>query len=1117
MASLYRFAVLSFVVFSISLIDLSASTILWNGVESNQDMNVTGNWVPNTVPGISDQADFDSTVTNINTTPTDSNNFTVDTLNFVNRASPFSFTFNGCTLNLDGGGITGTETNTTITANNTNNSTAFTSPQIFINGASAVMGSANILANNSATATGSGSSISMGVFDGYQLNVQDSISFEMGSGATIGALNIASDNTTGTGGNNLASIQNNQVQISASGSGITFNDHMTIDISNSGTITSTATGSGSSVTVINNPQLGLYGNILVGTGPALSNNLTINISNNAVDNSSGAGGNVIGVIGDNQFETGDLTFPGCNNISFILSNSGSTIGSGSDSTIGVIQGNMLAASSIQARDNFLLIASNTGANLAAGSNRHTIGHVTTSQIQLTSTVNVENNASILAFNTGTDSSLLPDNTVGYVGEAQISSLGSVSAGENLLIAATNTAVNTGNSVNVGVVNGSQIDLAGLTMGSGGMISAVNDGGQVESQIVLQSGLTLSSGTAILQALNINNGTVLSYGIYIGGGVGGDIHVILADNLFINEASEPTYTIGALNGNSGSLVESLPTLIIDTDCGVKAVFAGNITDYPSMVSSLIKTGVGTQTLSGTNTLSGLTTVEEGTLILTGSIAHDMTAMPNGIVKGTGTVGGNFTNEGTISPGMSIGTFHISGDYINNGGTYDVEVNGQTQSDLILVTGAAMLNGGEVVVTSSDGTYNFHKPYTIVTAGSVVGTYSGAVDPLPLIGAALSYDPSHVYLTLIPQISRAASTCNQLAIANQLDNFIPATSSQDLLLTTIAEMSTPNAQATLDSLGGYQYTDDQLWVENVNRQFIRRLYDPLRHIVTTEGCDMSSPHLCVDGLQLWVEGGGIFSHMKGDNRARGFNTQGWQVTVGAQTTICSEWTIGAAIAYEHDYLSISDDGGHSNSKTGLGGLYALYRPACWYSLANFAYGSSDNKMHRDVTVGSIVDSTVGVPKTSYFSFYGEVGVDWDLCGVMIQPFGGIEVGVYNRQGFRESDDFGWGLSIKHRSYTTSSTRLGFHITGMVCPSDISISADLAWNRRLSGGCNRINTRFTNFGTNFSIDGIGLDQNRFDYGLTVSAPMHERINGYFECSGEVGSHVNVFNVLAGVNLVW
>ena len=63
-----------------------AASITWVAQNPNNDMNDSANWNPNTIPGSSDDAIFNSTISHINTNPTENSApFSVSTFNFVSH------------------------------------------------------------------------------------------------------------------------------------------------------------------------------------------------------------------------------------------------------------------------------------------------------------------------------------------------------------------------------------------------------------------------------------------------------------------------------------------------------------------------------------------------------------------------------------------------------------------------------------------------------------------------------------------------------------------------------------------------------------------------------------------------------------------------------------------------------------------------------------------------------------------------------------------------------------------------------------------------------------------------------------------------------------------------
>ena len=84
---------------------------------------------------------------------------------------------------------------------------------------------------------------------------------------------------------------------------------------------------------------------------------------------------------------------------------------------------------------------------------------------------------------------------------------------------------------------------------------------------------------------------------------------------------------------------------------------------------------------------------------GSLAGAVTLNSGGVLSGTGRLGALVSNGGIIAPGNSIGTLNVNGNFTQNGGIYQVEVNAAGQNDRINVTGSATLNGGTVQVLAA----------------------------------------------------------------------------------------------------------------------------------------------------------------------------------------------------------------------------------------------------------------------------------------------------------------------------------------------------------------------------------------------------------------------------------
>jgi autotransporter-associated beta strand protein len=641
-----------------------------------------------------------------------------------------------------------------------------------------------------------------------------------------------------------------------------------------------------------------------------------------------------------------------------------------------------------------------------------------------------------------------------------------------------------------------------------LISVSNAGGVANSQIVLNNGFAVSSGKANVHVSN--SGTVGSDGIEITGGSGANVGIALSNSSLYISSAASAFTIGGLDGDSTSTAQSLPVFIISTDSSTQANFFGTIEDAPSSPLFVIKEGPGVQKFSGSNTYTGSTTIQEGTLVVNGSLASELVINPGAALKGNGTILNTVTNSGTIAPGESIGTLVFT-DYTNNGGTYDVEVNGAGQSSLIYVTDVATLNGGEVVVSSSDGTLLVQEPYTILTALTTrTGGFSGATTSL-FVTPILTYDPNHVYLTLVSNLSGAADGCNQTGVANKLDGISGPTAAQSLLLSTLASLPLTQAQDALESLSGFQYTNDVWATEISTRRFLRRLYDPLRSQVT--GCLATPTDPCGNRV-VWGEAGVGFTTVRG-HVAHKLSETSVQATAGIQRNFCGPISLGLAGSYEYDDVSYVGANAHRN--TGYVALYGLYRPSLFYGLFDLAYGYTSNHLARTIKAGDLNYHVSSAPSVYTIAFYSEAGGDIKTDYILIQPFLGLQVERDWRSSIRENNANGWGLSIDSFDTIPISTRLGLHLSTCQIRSYLELSLDVAWNQLWSNNSSNTIGHFKDFGDSFRICGNPIDRSSFDYAVTLEGRFCQNFHGYFEVDGEWWRHANTIGLIAGLEFAW
>lgn len=972
----------------------------------------------------------------------------------------------------------------------------------------------SITKNGCYTGHASSAFVNVGSAGGSQLNCQSS--FQAGDDFSLEISNSGTHKASGAGLNFIGDV--------IFGQQASFHD--SLDIGHNGSICISNCGYDSSNTSIYNQvgsMMGYGKQLLVNGGFTAGDNLHIEITNVGIDQSQGNGGNYVAFINNNTVDgSGSQVHLNAGvevgeSACIMLSNSGIYQGSSPNNVLANLAGQQFyAADDFRAGANFYFSASNSGVDNALGQANNSIGIVGGgAQIDFGGACLLGDHACIHVENSGENNDASgASNLIGYVGGNQISVGGEFSAGSHLSVIACNSSVNAGDVSNsVGYINHSQIVFAqGCNLNDGSLIKASNAGTVGNSQIVFNEGFAIADGKARIQA--INNGTVGSFGIDVQGITSGGRAEILLKNSSLNiQTNLPTFTIAGLDGDASSYVQSKPLLIINTDDATSSVFSGCIQDFPSMTSSLLKTGPGTQVLSGNNTFTGSTTIQEGSLIVAGSLGGDVIIEALGNLEGAGTVGGSLVNAGCVIANDSAGTLNVQGDYTNQAGTYEAEVNGRGESYVINASGVAALNGGTVLVSSMEGTYKFKQPYTIVA--SEVGVLGGYTEALScaLITPTLSQDDKHVYLTLQPNLMGAADTDNQYGTARNLDAIPEPNTKQSLLISSIANLPIKDAQKSLESLSGFQYTQEVWVTEMSTRKFLRHLYDPLRSMWACSSDCSSDAASCRD-WSVWLEADRGYAHVHGNN-AHKLHVDSYQISGGVQNTVFSCLTLGLAASYEYDHIKCRETKGHRNSQ--FLAAYGLYKASFAYGLFDIAYGHASSNLQRNICAGDLHYKAVGKPNTNLIAFYGETGFDCRLNSILIQPFLGVQIDANRRSKFKENAKHGWRLSIHNHQWTSSSTRLGVHFYSFNLCNGIDASVDMAWNQRLTTCRNRTKGCFTQFGEVFPIHGNHLERHSFDYAFTLTSSLCTGVRGYVELSGEWWRQANTFDVLCGIEFAW
>ena len=333
--------------------------------------------------------------------------------------------------------------------------------------------------------------------------------------------------------------------------------------------------------------------------------------------------------------------------------------------------------------------------------------------------------------------------------------------------AGNVVLNGGSTAGVLDINGSIVNINGLTGTAGTLLGqVVNNGATAATLIVGNANATATfagsivnnnnagnvgpgilslaktgSGTEFLSGANTYTGATSVFGgtLQVGNGASGSINGASA----VSVASGATLGVNlASNGTLSNTISSAGT--VNANGSNSNTISGSI----SGVGNFVQSGSGTTTLSNTNGYTGTTTVLAGTLVVSGSISGTASVTVGdgtnpATLAGTGTITTATTgavtvaSAATLAPGLSTNGMSINAPVsgtsslnLNTGSTLQLTIaNSQSgtsgaplaadYSKLTLGTGVSATLGG-VLATTEVGTINRGDLFTIILSGSTIPT-------------------------------------------------------------------------------------------------------------------------------------------------------------------------------------------------------------------------------------------------------------------------------------------------------------------------------------------------------------------------------------------------------------
>lgn len=689
---------------------------------------------------------------------------------------------------------------------------------------------------------------------------------------------------------------------------------------------------------------------------------------------------------------------------------------------------------------------------------------------------------------------------------------------------TETIVNSGTISSavpaIGALNNASVS---ITNNVGGVITGTN-GDAIDT--------IRSSGQAIILNAGIING-----GIFLGGAPN---QVTLVSG-------------GRINGNLDLGPNSGSKLVLDGS-GEQAISQA-VTGSIRNLGSLTKQGNSVWTIdedlsapASTNVIAGTLNVAENKALTSPLV----TIENGGTLMGSGIISGNLTNFGLVSPGNSLGTLTVSGDYTQSpNGTLRIEVAGlgPGQFDLLAVSGHASIAGTLQLIRLGNFQLQVGDKLTFLTAGrGVNGNFSTVQNPFisnTIVKAQITILPNAVQLEGTQgSFTEAACNPNSLAVAQALDSAVGDPRAAGLInflntqpLNQLCSDFTLIAPEELTSMYNIGFSVENVQADNLNRRMnnvragstgFSAAGFTMNGVTPTYSNGLAGPTgaegktgpsvmapVPENRWGVFATGLGEFTHVDGTDGAAGFDLQTGGVTLGVDYRVSSNFAIGLIAGYAHTNADLVNNG-NLDVNSAKFGLYATAFSGGFYLNSAVTGGWSAYDSHRTALLGTASGSTDGGDINVLVSG----GYDWRNGNLSIGPTASFQYNYLSFNGFTESGSL---APLKFNDQHSDSIRTAF---GMKATYDWKLGNVLvrpelraAWQHEYGLSAYPIVASFADgAGSSFTVSGPKIGRDSLLLGAGVAVLWSDRISTYIYYDGELGrTNFDSHNISAGVRLTF
>ena len=584
-----------------------------------------------------------------------------------------------------------------------------------------------------------------------------------------------------------------------------------------------------------------------------------------------------------------------------------------------------------------------------------------------------------------------------------------------------------------------------------------------------------------------------------------------------------------------------------------------------------------TLAGASTYTGLTTVNNGAqLILDGTIGGALDVNSGGLLTGSGSMLGatshlSIKTGGSVSPGSSVGTLTVEGNYIQEtGSTYVVDLSATDgTSDLLDITGTATLASGSTIEASlmGDGYIASGFDFVIIEAdggifdnGVVIMTDSATVT-VDLVRDTGFMDGNTTWSLELFRAgnaySGAADPGNNTAIGGGLDSLIPIAdatptgASADLLgrldalnaadyNQAVRELSPEpfNLSDATTSANVRDFTTQQVTYLSGIRSGIEAAPIPMPGpppgsmalayddpLILAAAIAQARDHTAQQaaapkdntGWGRYFKVQGVFADQDTTTNRTGFDATTFGGQFGFDYRFSPNFVAGLAVGYTFTDANLDAGLGDIEDQTIRAGPYMSYYEDDWYVDASVTFGwhMFDNDRNIPALGLSAHSEYDGYDITGYLGTGYHLELDWNLY---LTPIASVLFSHFSYEGFSESGAGGANLTLPSRESDSLRSRIGANLAYRFPEMTLRPVPYIymGWEHEFIDDDN-IEAAFAAGGSPFLINVGTRDEDAFFIGGGVNLLFKKNMAAFLRIESVTASNSDAVGVAAGLSVAF